>query len=171
MPSPLSILQKRTLILQHLRPAFEAAGAAARAQGKPWIDTPAAFDYWRRETVAAACGKFGLRCCSQEDYTAILARCWDLRGRPDIAFNLLARDPRANERRQVEWKITDALSKAGLKIGYAAAICRNMWKCGLQEASVDQLWKLYYTVKNRSRSRVAQGSSQPRQTRTQFQPK
>jgi hypothetical protein len=150
MPSPLSNDQKRVLILQHLRPAFEAWGARQRA----FIDTPAAFDYWRRDQVAAACGKFGLRCCSQDDFVPIIAHCWDLRGRPDIAFNLLAQRPDANERRQVEWKICHELEKAGLKLSYAAAICARQFKCRLDDASLKQLWCIFFTIKARVKAKA-----------------
>lgn len=42
-----------------------------------------------------------------------------------------------------------ALEEAGLREGYAAAICRTQNKCSLDEASEKQLWRLIFTVRNR----------------------
>lgn len=159
MPSPLSTAQKRTLILDHLRPAFAAAGQAAMARGEIWDDTPAGFETWRHQVIVKATGKAGLRCCSQSDFTPLVAACWDLRGRPDIALKL-SMQAEATERGRVEFLIVRELDKVGWNINYAAHICRAAHHCSLFSATVRQLWATFYTVRTRVLAEQKKRSSQ-----------
>jgi hypothetical protein len=154
MPSKLTKLQMRVLITEHLRPAFAAEGARARALGLPWDDSNAGFDTWRRSWLGFKVGKRGLRCCSQADYRDIIAHCWDARGRLDIAQSMLQEDPQANEMRQVLWKIRAEAKRANLPPEYAGAICERQYGCTIQEASLRQLWSLFYTMRNRVNKRL-----------------
>jgi hypothetical protein len=160
MPSPLTTDQKRTLILDHLRPAFAAAGQAAMARGELWDDTAAGFETWRHAAIIKATGKAGLRCCSQADFTDLVAHCWDLRGRPDIALKLqMAAD--TTSRNQVEHLIMRELATVGWTIGYAARICRDKCKTTLLEATVKQLWTVFYDVRTRTRAELKHRSARP----------
>ncbi len=44
-----------------------------------------------------------------------------------------------------------ALEEGGLREEYASAICRAQNKCSLDEAGEKQLWRLIFTIRNRSR--------------------
>jgi hypothetical protein len=51
-------------------------------------------------------------------------------------------------------KLKQALSAAGLADGYAATICLQQFKTGIESASTKQLWSLFYTITNRGRSKA-----------------
>jgi hypothetical protein len=144
----------KRLIVDHLRPAFHHQIAKARARDLDMPSDAKAFDAWRRFHVGEATGKAGLRCCNNDDFHAVVARCWDLRDRPDLAFNILAQSPEAAERRKIEWLIGRELERGGLNIAYVIAICRHQYKCSLNDASNGQLWRLFYTVRNRVHAKL-----------------
>jgi hypothetical protein len=140
MSAPLSNVQKRYLS-QLARRAYAKAGADA--------DTLSADDY-RHAEVARASGKLGLRCCSQDDYKIVEAHFLNLLGETGRAMTSLVRH-QTNPRRVAEHKLVQACAEAKVTIGYAASICRSMFKCSLDDATPDQLWKLKFTINNRAR--------------------
>lgn len=148
MASPLTNDQKQTLAILARR-AFDFAGAKARGRGEPWNGDSAHFEEWRHEHVAKACGKVGLRCCTQLDFRAVRSHFNDLLGNTRAAFN----DALAAETeplRQAQAVLVRELKAAGLRIDYALAICRNQFKCALDDANAKQVWSLVYTVRNRA---------------------
>ena len=143
MSAPLSNRQKRDLSLLAAR-AYKKA--LADSDGSLTLDEAA----FRHHEIGAACGKLGLRCCSQDDYKIIEAHFLNLLGESGRALTALVRH-QTNPRRVAEYKLVQACEAAGVNLGYAAAICRNMFKCELDDAGADQIWKLTFTVKNRHR--------------------
>jgi hypothetical protein len=140
MPAPLTKPQKRYLS-QLARRAWQAAG--------PELDGESETDY-RHWQVALATGKAGLRCCSQDDYGAVKGHFLNLLGETTRAFQAIHHGE-GNQRRVAQWKVVQACREAGVEMAYAAKICANMFKCPLEDASTDQLWKLMFTLKNRGR--------------------
>ena len=63
MAAPLTKRQKYYLVTL-ARQAFERECSRKNAEGR----MPGAEEKFRHEAVAKACGKRGLRCCSQDDY-------------------------------------------------------------------------------------------------------
>jgi len=140
MSAPLSHHQKRYLS-QLARRAWEAA---EREVGTP--------EEFRHAEVARACGKAGLRCCSQDDYKHVEAHLLDLCGEPGKA--LAAHVAAVTQpRREAEAVLARACREAGLQLGYAAAICQRQFHCTLGDANERQLWNLVYTVRNRGRAK------------------
>ena len=149
MSAPLTNDQKR-ILSQLARRAFNLDCAQARGRGgQPDTSTAAATGH-RHQHVIAACGKHGLRCCSQDDYAAVKAHFQDLLGESGRALNSLMHGE-GNKKRIAQYKLTQACRDAGLKLSYAAAICRTQYKCALEDASEGQLWRLMFTIKNRGR--------------------
>lgn len=149
MAAPLNNDQKRILSRLAKR-AFERECALARGRGETPDTSSAAEAAYRHEQVALACGKLGLRCCSQDDYGAVKGHFLNLLGETEKAFKAVHHGE-GNARRVAEFKVVQACEQAGLDIAYAAKICVNMFKCSLEDASTDQLWKLMFTVNNRGR--------------------
>lgn len=139
MAAPLTNRQKAYLAILAQRAWRQAPEADA-------LDANA----WRHEQVAAACGKKGLRCCSQNDYGAVKARFLDLVGEPGRA---LAADVHGraelNERRQVLWKIRARCREYGVSEALADGICRQMTRGrGLVEVEESStLWNVYFKLR------------------------
>ena len=145
MSAPLSKVQKRYLS-QLARRALNQVRALARGRGEEFTATD---DDWRHEEVIVACGKAGLRCCSQDDYKIVEAHFLERLGAHGAAFNAQVRAA-TEKRRQAEAVLCRELAAAGLRLGYAAAICERQNKCTLFDATERQLWHLVYTVRNRA---------------------
>ncbi|HOC56636.1 MAG TPA: hypothetical protein PKI20_13520 [Verrucomicrobiota bacterium] len=104
---------------------------------------------WRREQVARACGRLGLRCCSQDHYGAVKAHFLHLLGRDGDALRAdLHSQTEANQRRIILWKIRKRCSQYGLGLEYADGICRRMTRGrGLQETEdTATLWNVYFKL-------------------------
>lgn len=151
MSGPLSNLQKREIAIA-ARKAYDVW-----AEREPYeainseISRTACFDAWRHvETGKAAGGIQSLCQLSQQHYGAVLAHFQALGGRQDAATRTLARD-RDNGRRIARYKLGQALRERGLEVGYATAICHSKFKCALDDASENQLWKIFFDVRNRKR--------------------
>ena len=139
--TPLGNGQKARLCILARR-AWEQLAAVS---GQP---SAVSFDDWRREQQAAACGKRSLRLATQNDYLLIRARFLDLLGESGEAFEDLVRQQ--SEGRRLAWnKLETACKERGLALAYPDAICRTEYKCGLEDATEQQLWRLVYTVRNR----------------------
>jgi hypothetical protein len=147
MSAPLDNNQKR-ILSQLARRAFNRELALARGRGEKLAElNESAF---RHEHVAKACGKLGLRCCSQDDYGAVKAHFLDLLGEHGQAFKAVHHGT-GNARRIAEYKLMQACEQGGLQLSYAAKICVNQFKCSLEDATEKQLWCLTFTIKNRGR--------------------
>lgn len=152
MAAPLTNGQKRYLSQLSDR-AFNRAAAIARGEGQsPDISTRARAQY-RHDQVVAACGKIGLRCCSQDDYKLVEAHFLALVGEHGRAFNSFVRAT-TESRRVAEHKIIEACNEFGFKLSYADSICRQQNNgLGLDDVTEKKLWQIFYTVRNRGLSR------------------
>jgi hypothetical protein len=156
MSAPLTNLQKRTLSLLARR-AFNRATALARGRGEQFQVKE---DDYRHEEVIRACGKHGLRCCSQDDYQAVRSHVLDLVGEHGAAFHAqLAAG--TEKRRQAEAVLVRECEKANVDLAYADRICLQQFKCCLAEASEKQIWCLVYTIRNRAAAKRRGGARVP----------
>lgn len=150
--SPLSHNQKRYLSQLSNR-AFDRA--AADADGQSFYDdfpSTRAREQFRHDEVAKACGKIGLRCCSQQDYKRVEAHFLNLLGEPGRAFNAHVR-AETEAVRQAEAVLRRECQRFGFDLSYPAAICARQFRVTLADASEKQLWNLVYTVRNRGNAR------------------
>lgn len=144
--------------------AYRLAAARARGQGDEWDMATKVVAEWRRTEVAHACGKLGLRCCSQDDYGAVKAHFENLLGEPGRALKTLVHgDPDANKRRQVEWKIAQVCAAIGKPSTYALGICRQRYHgLHLFDATVHQLWGVYFVLDQYRKKHQAACTNQPK---------
>lgn len=140
MSAPLSHTQKRYLS-QLARRAWQSA---ERETGDA--------DSFRHAEVIRACGKHGLRCCSQDDYKRVEAHFLWLLGEDVKAFhaNLRAETEPVRTARAV---LERECGRFGFQLSYPAAICRQQFHVELNSASEKQLWNLVYTIRNRGAAR------------------
>ena len=168
--STLSKLQK-SILAKLARRAFNRAGALARGSisqpstlnSQPTLQSdlerlaadgsPNAFNEWRHANVAQACGKAGLRCCSQADYNLVKAHFLALLGEEDKALDAGVRAA-TEKRRTSEALLVKACREAGVHLAYADAISQSSGeKKPLDEASTSQIWHLIYTVRTRAKAK------------------
>lgn len=143
MSAPLSKDQKRYLS-QLSRKAWLKAG--------PELDGIAADDF-RRQEVAKAIGKLGLRCCDQNDYKLVEGHFLELLGRHGAAFNAQMKAATETKRLAMH-KITEACQEFGFHLSYPDKICRAQnHGHGLDEIEEKALWRIFYTVRNRGLAR------------------
>jgi hypothetical protein len=164
MSAPLANSQQRHLS-QLARRALNLVRSLALGRGEQFeVDE----DTWRREEVIAACGKHGLRCCSQDDYKLVEAHFLDRLGAHGAAFTAQLRAA-TEKRRQAEAVLCREIKLAGLHLNYANSICQRQYRCTIFDATEKQLWTLIYTIRNRAaaKRRTANG---PRSQRPQLQP-
>ena len=176
MSSPLSNKQKK-LLVQLARSAFNLVGAKLRGKAEPSPYPPltahrslsggslqddldalarngsnACFETWRHEQISLACGKHGLRLCSQDDYKTVEAHFQKLLGRDDQAFKAYLREE-SNPQRVWLHNIKAACAKWGFELGYAETLCRRIHRVALADAPPDVLRKILFTLNNRGQSR------------------
>ncbi len=148
--SPLSNDQKR-LIAIAARKAYLAKPDRDLFEAiNPDLSPTELFTAWRRVEQGKACGVQSLRACTQAHYGRLLAHFQALAGESGAAAQTLARDA-DNDRRVALYKLRQALRERGLQESYAAAICRQQYRCELTDASPKQLWRLVFTVRSRKK--------------------
>ena len=108
------------------------------------------FTAWRRVEQGKACGIQSMRECSQDHYGRLKAHFQALCGDEAAATRTRGHDA-DNPRRIARWKLDQELQARGLETGYAAAICRTQYRCALDAATTQQLWRLVYTVRSRKK--------------------
>lgn len=152
MSAPLTRYQKAYLA-QLADRAFSRAAEVARQRGElPATDWRARENY-RHDQVAAACGKFGLRCCSQDDYKLVEGHFLEALGHHGAAFNAFTRAA-TNDLRVAQYKLREACKQAGLSINYANAICRNQNRgLTIDDVTAQTIWRLIYTIRSRAAAR------------------
>ena len=153
MSAGLSPIQKRDIAIAARRaydrwPEREAFEAINADQSKTEC-----FDAWRHVETRKAVGIESLCECTQAHYARALAHFQRLAGQESVAQHTEAKD-QDNPRRIALWKLNDALRQRDLAREYAAKICRAQYRCGLDEASAGQLWRLIYTIRNRFKALV-----------------
>ena len=160
MPAPLTNPQKARLAIL-AREAFDARSVSV---GGP--DDGIDFDEWRRREVGAACGKFGLRACSQDDFLLVEAHFLRLAGRgPEADRAYIAAI--GSDRRHLESNVFQACRRYDLRPAYAASLCRNIYKCEISQASAANLRNLARII-HRNGSRRARRA--PAQDTPHYQP-
>jgi len=105
----------------------------------------ATLDAFRHAEVAHATGKPGLTACTQDDWNLLHAHFLALTGETGQAFNAAVKHG-TEPKRIAEFKLNQALQKAGLPPADAAKICRSKYKCALEDATAPQLWKLTFDI-------------------------
>jgi hypothetical protein len=150
MSAPLTNGQKAYLA-QLAKKVFDHIDIGGHADGR------AAEEKFRHTETAKACGKLGLRCCTQDDYGHVKAHFLNLLGQPGRA---LAADVRqaTNGRRVIEHKIVALCREAGIHQAYADGICKRMNR-GKTMAEVDEpkgLWKVFFALRYEAKKRAAE---------------
>jgi hypothetical protein len=130
--------------------AIEARKAYAKMEGNGATDE--SFDEFRHRIALQACGR-RISEALRADYSALAAAFAAIRGDTGRAFHIAQRGE-TEGRRIAAHKLKQALSAAGLADGYAATICLQQFKTGIESASTKQLWSLFYTITNRGRSKA-----------------
>lgn len=136
--APISREQKTRLVLL-AREAYQAQPGLVRGQTK--------FDLWRHQQAIKCCGR-RVSEALQGDFLPLKAHFLNLAGKPVAAM-------RAHMRRETEpqrvalHKLTRECAAKGLSIAYAATICHAQYRCALEEANEKQLWRLFFTIRNR----------------------
>jgi hypothetical protein len=149
MSAPLSKRQK--FILADLaRIALQRAFDAGEIEVSDLWEMPRsrAEEIFRHRIVAAAVGKPGLRCCTQEDFMAIKAVLLERIGNYAGAFEARMREA-TNERRVAAAVLDRELKRFGFDRSYAAAIAARQFRVALADASPHQLWCLIFTIRSR----------------------
>lgn len=155
MSAPLTNGQKAHLAQLATR-AFNLESAKARGRGETVDCGRETVDAWRHAEVAKATGKQGLRCCDQSDYKTVEAHFLDILGQTARAFKAHIRAA-TEDRRVIEYKITEACQEFGFAISYADKICRAQNKgLGLEEVDEKHLWQIFYTLRTRGRKKQSQ---------------
>lgn len=114
--------------------------------------TSAAETDWRHEQVALACGKFGLRCCSQDDYGAVKAHFLHILKRDGAALKALVNgSAEANQRRQALWHLDKAMTALGVGRAYAEGTARRMFHgTTLDNLGTNQIWSVTKALRARA---------------------
>jgi hypothetical protein len=117
------------------------------------------FEEWRHEEVARACGKLGLRCCTQNDYGAVKGHFLAMLGAEGAAVKAMVRGE-GNDGRIARYKLRQELEAGGLKWSYGESICRNKYKCDLANANTKQVWTIVFDVRRSvaAKKRKAEGN-------------
>lgn len=106
------------------------------------------FNIWRRLEQAKACGKSSLTECTQSDYLLLRGHFERLAGNEGEALRTENKHA-TQDKALAMFKLKEACNEGGVQLEYAAAICRNQNKCGLEQATYKQLWRLIFTIRNR----------------------
>jgi hypothetical protein len=142
MPAPLTNAQKRYLS-QLARAAWQRAGADADGLNEA---------EWRRSEVVRACGKFGLRCCGQDDYGVVKGHFLAALGRDGAALRAMVQgDPEANRKRQALWCLRRELGARPM--AYAEGILRNMSRGEFTLVTATSVWVWRVVVALRTQAR------------------
>jgi hypothetical protein len=84
----------------------------------------------------------------QRDFLPLRAHFLDLAGHTGAALDtLLAAE--SEKHRIALFKLGQACSQRGLPLSYPEAICKRQYRCSLAEATAPQIWRLFFTVRNR----------------------
>jgi len=113
---------------------------------------------WRQREVGKACGKLGLRCCSQMDYKLVEAHFLRLLGRErraEAAFVAAATEPR----RHAEGQVMAACRLYGFRLGYAESICASIYRCSLSEAETGALRNLTKIIHRNGKRRAGKAQT------------
>lgn len=136
-----------------------AARAAYELQTQHGLTTGISFDDWRHEQVEIACGKSGLRKCTNKDFRSVLARFYRLAGKETEAAAIYAKTGRVkgsaelndtHENRELcRALIRDkiAASNGAINEAYVAAIVRDKHqRKTIDDLTAAELQQLVYTI-------------------------
>jgi hypothetical protein len=151
----LSQLARRAFNLEvaRARGAGEVLAANHQAEGEPLDALLRDEAHYRHAHVAFACGKLGLRCCSQDDYRAIEAHFLNILGEVKKAFNSFVLS--ATEKTRVaKYMVVQACKEFDFQIGYAEHICREQNNgASLDDVDPKTLWRIIFTIRTRGAAR------------------
>ena len=131
----------------------EIAGRAFRHRGEV-----GKLEDWRREQQFLAVKQRSLTACGQSDFLPLVAHFEGLAGEGGRQFNAALRNE-DEAKRQARFNLEVALNDRELDITYAEAICRDTYKCALDDAEPAQLTNVIYTVKARRKVGAAAAAS------------
>jgi hypothetical protein len=110
------------------------------------------FEDWRHSEQVKAVGKESLTSCVQDDFPVLMAHFCTLAGETGDALYWLNR-AQTNPRRCALLKLEEACQEAGVAYpDYPAAIFRARHQ-SLEDAPVNKLWAMVFTVRNRRNSK------------------
>ena len=142
MSAPLSNEQKANLCIV-ARKAFDYLLEAGK------LGESATLEEFRHEVQLKTVGKESLTNCTQDDYAPLMAAFYHLAGEDGLAMKWILRG-QTNPKRIALAKLGEACVEAGVKYpDYPSAICRHRYKCALEDLKPNQIWKIFYTVRNR----------------------
>ncbi len=139
--APLSRTQKQRLAILS-REAYASQPNLVRGATK--------FDCWRHAQAIKCCGR-RISEAGQGDYLPLKAHFLDLAGKPVAAMQAHMRRETEPQRIALH-KLARECAAKGLSLAYPATICRAQYRCTLEEANEKQLWRLFFTVRNRRHS-------------------
>ena len=142
---------------RHQRQSLARLARRAWDKHLAWHNSTA-FDTWRREQSIRSCGR-RITEATQRDYLGLKAHFLDLLGESGQALNTLLR-AESEPARIAAFKLNRLLVGLRLNRAYAEKICFCKFGCSLAEASASQIWKVFFTVKNR-RKTAAPAARQP----------
>ncbi len=164
--APLSARQKRDVVLAAAQ-AWRKAGrpyfdAAADAAGDPLALSEAqAFELWRHESQAAACGRKHLTACTQREYPGLVAHFLRTAGKEaaaDYWAERAAFDPARQARAKLDATLREVAGTIERPADYAAAIARSKFKTAdLAALSARQAWVLVFDLRRAAQKRRLRG--------------
>lgn len=113
---------------------------------------------WRHAEVSKAtngqAGRLGE--ATDRQFRQIRGHFLHLLGEDDGAFLDAMRDQPGRSDWELAWyKLKEACRKWEYAWpGYPESVCRNQYRCGIEDATTKQMWALFYTVTNRGRTRA-----------------
>jgi len=145
MAAPLTNRQKAYLAML-AKEAFDKCGARSACGAGP-LAVSLAEEKFRHSEVARACGREGLRCCSQDHYGLVKSHFLGLLGREGGAVQAYVRQA-SNGLRVIAWKIVERCREYNIPLAKADGICRQMTHGrGLQEVEETRtLWNVYFKL-------------------------
>jgi hypothetical protein len=123
-------------------------------------ETTQNFETWRHhEQFIAVTGanplldrtsRLSLLDCNQRDVPKLIAHFQDLAGEPGHAVKTYLRESMKDQAVALH-KLKEACEERGLELSYPGKICKQQYKCAIEDASPNQIWRLVFTIRNRKK--------------------
>lgn len=111
-----------------------------------------------RHRIAIGCTGRRISEASQSDYKTLEAKFLALRGESGRAFEA-ALQSETEPLRIAHHKLCVELRTQGLQPGYAESIARSIFKRSLGGLTTKEVWKVYFTVRNRGHAKHGKGKA------------
>lgn len=112
---------------------------------------------FRRRIAVEVCGR-RISAASNGDYKALEARFLVIRGESGRAFQSALKSETEGIR-IAHHKLSIELRAQGLQPGYAETIARAIFKRGLADLHTKEVWKVFYTIRNRGNAKHGKGNA------------